>query len=73
MDIEERIFAQIRKVRIQYMSKDAQMLLIRNISHIIHYEKVKNENKFTELLTATVSHEMLTPLNSITTLSVFVE
>ena len=40
-------------------------MLIRNISHIINYEKSKNVGKYQELLTGTVSHEMLTPLNAI--------
>lgn len=49
------------------------MLVIRNITFIIEYEKIKNENMYQELMTATISHEMLTPLNSIINLSVFVE
>ena len=49
------------------------MIVIRNISVIIEFEKVKNENKYQELLTATMSHEMLTPLNSIINLSVHIE
>lgn len=49
------------------------MLLIRNITHIINYEKHKNENKYQELLTGTMSHEMLTPLNTIINLSGIIE
>ena len=49
------------------------MILLRNISHIIKYEKSKNQTKYQELLTATMSHEMLTPLNSIINLSIFLE
>lgn len=49
------------------------MLLIRNITHIIKYEKQKNEGLYQELLTGTMSHEMLTPLNTIINLSSFVE
>ena len=45
------------------------MISIRDISNIIDYEKTKNEAKFFEALTATASHEMLTPLNSILNLS----
>lgn len=41
------------------------MLLIKNISHIISAEKDKNVRKYTEMLTATISHEMMTPLNAI--------
>lgn len=49
------------------------MIVIRNISVIIEFEKVKYENKYQELLTATMSHEMLTPLNSIINLSIYIE
>lgn len=49
------------------------MLLIRNITHIINYEKHKNENKYQELLTGTMSHEMLTPLNTIINISGIIE
>lgn len=56
-----------------YQEKPAKMLVIRNITFIIEYEKVKNENRYQELLTATMSHEMLTPLNSIINLSLYVE
>ena len=38
--------------------------MIQNITPIIRYDKLKLENQFYEMLTATVSHEMRTPLNS---------
>lgn len=40
---------------------------------IVEFEQVKSENKYQELLTATMSHEMLTPLNSIINLAVYLE
>jgi signal transduction histidine kinase len=49
------------------------MIVIRNISVIVEFEQVKSENKYQELLTATMSHEMLTPLNSIINLAVYLE
>ena len=49
------------------------MIVIRNISLIVEFEQVKSENKYQELLTATMSHEMLTPLNSIINLSIYLE
>lgn len=39
--------------------------MIKNLTPVIKYEKLKVENHFYEMLTATVSHEMRTPLNSI--------
>ena len=44
------------------------MVVIKNITSLVNYEKVKIENHFYEMLTATVSHEMRTPLNVILTL-----
>ncbi len=57
----------------EYSQKPAVMIVIRNISVIIEFEKVKYENKYQELLTATISHEMLTPLNSIINLAIYIE
>lgn len=44
------------------------MIVIKNISSLVKYEQIKMENHFYELLTATVSHEMRTPLNAVLTL-----
>ena len=41
------------------------MIMIRNLTSIVNYEKIKMENHFYEMLTATVSHDMRTPLNAI--------
>jgi signal transduction histidine kinase len=38
--------------------------MIRNLTPTICYEKLKMENHFYEMLTATISHDMRTPLNS---------
>ena len=58
---------------VEYLQQTAKMIVIRDISLIIEFEKEKNENKYQELLTATMSHEMLTPLNSIINLSMYLE
>jgi signal transduction histidine kinase len=49
------------------------MILIRNISHVINYEKAKTRNYYQEMLTATVSHEMMTPLNAIINMTTILE
>lgn len=41
------------------------MILFKNLTPLIKYEKVKLEKHYYEMLTATVSHDMRTPLNSI--------
>ena len=52
------------------------MYILKNLTSHIRYEKLKIENHFYEMLTATVSHDMRTPLNSmmglIETLDLFV-
>lgn len=40
------------------------MIMIKCITPMMKYEKLKLENHFYEMLTATVSHDMRTPLNS---------
>jgi signal transduction histidine kinase len=42
--------------------------VVKNLTESVRYKQVELENQFNELLTATVSHEMRTPLNSILTL-----
>lgn len=41
------------------------MILLKNLTPVIKYEKLKVENHYYEMLTATVSHDMRTPLNAI--------
>jgi len=41
------------------------MIMIKSITHFIKYQKLKLQNHFLEMLTATVSHDLRTPLNSI--------
>ena len=41
------------------------MLTIKSVTPIMKYEKLKIQNHFQEMITATVSHEMRTPLNAI--------
>lgn len=38
--------------------------MARSLTPIVKYEKLKIENHFYEMLTATVSHDMRTPLNA---------
>ena len=45
-DENSRIITQIRKQEVMYMNKPAKMLVIRNITFIIEFEKVKNEGRY---------------------------
>jgi signal transduction histidine kinase len=40
------------------------MIMVKNLTPVIKYEKLKVQNHFYEMLTATVSHDLRTPLNS---------
>jgi len=65
----ETTFIQILLKKVIYKQKSATMVILRNVNNIIRYQKKKNEQKYQSLLTATFSHEMLTPLNSIINIS----
>jgi signal transduction histidine kinase len=39
--------------------------MVKSLTSLTRYEHVKQQNHFFEMLTATVSHEMRTPINSI--------
>jgi len=51
--------------KILYQNCAHRMIMIRSITHFVKYDKLKMQNHFLEMLTATVSHDMRTPLNSI--------
>ena len=41
------------------------MIIAKSITHFVKYEQLKHQNHFLEMLTATISHDMRTPLNAI--------
>ena len=41
------------------------MVIAKSITHFVKYEQLKLQNHFLEMLTATISHDMRTPLNAI--------
>jgi signal transduction histidine kinase len=41
------------------------MIIAKSITHFIMCEQLKLQNHFLEMLTATISHDMRTPLNAI--------
>jgi signal transduction histidine kinase len=42
------------------------MIMVKCLTPMMRYEKLKLENHFYEMLTATVSHDMRTPINAMT-------
>ena len=56
---------QFNQNNIWFNNKELKMITIKNISPFILYQKYKIENLYYQILTATVSHDMRTPLNAI--------
>ncbi|CDW86801.1 -like sensor kinase protein [Stylonychia lemnae] len=54
----------IKESKILYESKNLSMIMVKCMTPLMRYEKLKLENHFYEMLTATVSHDMRTPLNA---------
>ena len=45
------------------------MITIRDVSKLVQFEKLKIHSHLADMLTATISHDMRTPLNAIITVS----
>ena len=54
---------------IYYQGQPMRMITMRDVSKVIQYEKLKVNSELTDMLTATISHDMRTPLNAIITVS----
>ena len=54
-------------INIEYDSEPCSMILFRNWTHNFRFQFAKTENQLQEMITATVSHEMRTPINAILT------
>jgi signal transduction histidine kinase len=59
---------QLQKVPLKFSEQDIYMVIIKNLTELVRYQNVQSESRLYELFTATVSHEMRTPLNSILSL-----
>eukprot|EP00347_Sterkiella_histriomuscorum_P012729 403367440 len=63
-DDQQKEMITIRENKIFYQDQTLRMIMIKCLTPLMKYEKLKLENHFYEMLTATVSHDMRTPLNS---------
>lgn len=54
----------IKENKILYQSDSLRMIMVKSLAPMFKYEKLKMENHFYEMLTATFSHDMRTPLNA---------
>lgn len=55
----------MKQQEMTYQSRPVKMILFHRITQFIKYDKLKMENNFNEMVTATVSHDMRTPINAI--------
>lgn len=53
---------------IAFLGQAMKMILMTDVTELVKYRETESVHSFFELLTATVSHEMLTPLNSVLSL-----
>lgn len=63
------MYSEIVSLKISNMhfhNKELKLILFRRLTEFVKYEKLKMENNFYEMITATVSHDMRTPINAIT-------
>jgi signal transduction histidine kinase len=66
-DVSGEMFLWLRVQKLMFKGKECQMLTIRDLTKLLSVEKIESENRFFNTLTATVTHEMMTPLNCIIT------
>ncbi|TNV83566.1 hypothetical protein FGO68_gene15673 [Halteria grandinella] len=50
---------------ILFQNSNHKLIIAKSLTHFVAYEKLKMQNHFLEMITATVSHDMRTPLNAI--------
>lgn len=63
----------LKSNEILYQNEQHMMIVVKEVTPEVKYEKLKLKNHFAEMLTATVSHDMKTPLNAIFGLSNILE
>ena len=51
--------------KIHFDDQETTLVLFNRLTEFVRYEKMKMEKNFFEMITATVSHDMRTPLNAI--------
>jgi hypothetical protein len=62
---EKYLFVQITYQNIFYNNRECKILNIRDVTALKQLAKAEEDNRLTQLLTASVSHELITPLKCI--------
>jgi hypothetical protein len=65
---EEMEVVGLNLINIQFEQKDCHLILLKNWTSYFRYQLSKQAQKIQEMITATISHEMRTPINSILTM-----
>ena len=63
------IAVEIQISQVDYMGREARLVLIRNVNYIVEHSKLQQQASYESKLTNTLSHELLTPLNCIINMS----
>ena len=63
--IKSMIHVEVILKKINFEFKDSYLIIIQNINDVINNQNHRMQSHYQEALTATISHEQLTPLNSI--------
>ena len=68
-ELDQPRIVTIKTQLIHYQGQEVYMVVIRDITSGIKYEKLKLHSQLADMLTATISHDMRTPLNAIISVS----
>lgn len=67
-DVEKHEVIELSHIDIHFQNKQCMLVLLKNLTHYFRYQYSKAEGQLQEMITATVSHEMRTPINAILTM-----
>jgi signal transduction histidine kinase len=62
---EDRLIVEVKTRTVMVDDRESTLVLINDISKLLLAEKINSSQKYKDLMIATTSHELKTPLNSI--------
>ena len=63
-----QIIYEVKSKAIQYLGSPCRLLVLRNISEIVKNEYARSLEKISEIMVASTSHDMRTPLHTMLTM-----
>jgi signal transduction histidine kinase len=70
---EVKIVIEVKKEEIIFEEKESYLVIVNDITDLISAEQLRAQNKSKDLILATTSHELKTPLNSINGMHLLLE